>query len=189
LLKVKNLRVTFSKYRPFLAFLGRFFLVYLVLAGLYQFYLSRYDAPAQVDPITVAVADQSVWVLELLGVDAASEPHSSQPCMKLIYEGTFVARIIEGCNAISVMILFAAFVVAFSGRMRDTLWFLLAGSAVIYILNIVRISSLASALYHFPEYESALHGVLFPFIIYSVTFVLWVIWVNRYSYVKNPARK
>ena len=181
--------MTFSKYKPFITFLGRFFLVYLVLAGLYQFYLSRYDAPYAVDPITVVVADQSVWVLELFGVDAASEPHPRQPCMKLIYEGTFVARIIEGCNAISVMILFAAFVVAFSGRMRDTLWFIVAGSAVIYILNILRIALLAAALYHFPEYESPLHGVLFPFIIYSVTFMLWVIWVNRYSYVKNPVRK
>lgn len=178
----------FRKYKPFLGFLARFFVAYLVMAGLYQLYLSQYDVTRnQVDPITVAVGDQSAWVLRFFGSDAQSVPHPAQPCMKLLYNGKFVARIIEGCNAISVMVLFAAFVIAFSGKLRTMIWFLLVGFFVIYVLNVLRISLLASALYHWPQYESFLHGVVFPFVIYSIVFILWIIWVNQYSYVKNPA--
>lgn len=162
----------------------------MVLAGLYQWFLWGYDSDRfEVDPITVTVADQSVWLLDAFGSDAKSVKNPTQPCQDLIYNGKHVARIIEGCNAVSVMILFAAFVIAFSGRLRTTLWFIIAGGAVIYLLNVVRIAFLASLLYHFPKQEHILHGVVFPLFIYSVVFVLWLIWVNRYSYVKNPRSK
>lgn len=181
---------TFKKFRPFLVFLAKFFLSYIVLAGLYQLFLSGYDSNRfEVDPITVAVADQSVWLLEVFGSDAQSVKNPTQPCQDLIYNGRHVARIIEGCNAVSIMILFAAFVIAFSGKLRNTFWFIVAGCAIIYLLNVVRIAFLASLLYHFPKGEHILHGVVFPLFIYSVVFVLWMIWVNRYSYVKNPRSK
>lgn len=177
----------FKKFRPFLAFLAKFFISYVVLAALYQWFLSAYDSSRfEVDPITVTVADQSVWMLQVFGSDAQSVKNPTQPCQDLIYNGKHVARIIEGCNAVSVMILFAAFVIAFSGRIRATVWFVLAGCVTIYILNVIRIALLASLLYHFPQREHILHGVVFPLFIYSVVFALWMIWVNRYSYVKNP---
>lgn len=171
-------------------FLAKFFLSYVLLTAAYQYYLSGFDEKKfEVDDITKTVANQSVWLLEVFGSDASVTPHPSQPCVKLMYNGEFVARIVEGCNAISVIILFIAFVVAFSGKFRDTVLFILGGSLFVYFLNIGRIAFLASALYHYPQHEAFLHGVLFPLIIYSVVFLLWVIWVNRFSYVKNPARK
>jgi hypothetical protein len=36
-------------------------------------------------------------------------------------------------------------------------------------------------LYHFPEQNHLLHGVLFPALIYGSVFVLWFIWVNKFS--------
>ena len=171
------------KYKPFLLFLGKFFLSYIVLTAVYQFYLSGYNtAKFQVDPITRVVAEQSEGVLLLFNANASSRPHESQPCIKLFYNGKYVARIIEGCNAISVMILFTAFVIAFSGRWRPTLLFVMSGWLIIHVLNVARIALLCSAMYHFPQYEHFLHGVVFPLFIYSVVFVLWVIWVNKYSY-------
>jgi exosortase family protein XrtF len=48
-------------------------------------------------------------------------------------------------------------------------------------LNIGRIALLCIALYDFPQMEHILHGVIFPLVIYGVVFLLWVIWVNKYS--------
>ena len=58
--------------------------------------------------------------------------------MKLYYHGKWVARIIEGCNALNVMILFVAFVVAFSGKWKSTLLFIVFGIVVISFVSSFR---------------------------------------------------
>lgn len=179
-----------KKYKPFLLFLAKFFLTYLVVGVLYQVYLQGYDQTKnEIDPITISIGDQSKAIMDFFGADVQMRFHEKQPSIKIFYNGEYVARIIEGCNAISVMILFAAFVVAFSGKWKHTILFILSGCVLIHVLNIVRIALLCSAIYHFPEYQHFLHGVVFPLFIYSVVFVLWVIWVNKFSlYAKKPVR-
>ncbi len=172
----------FLKYKPFLLFLGKFFLTYLLLTVFYQFYLNQFDEKKfETDGFTTLVADQVQQVLFFSDVDASAVPHESQPTIKLFYNKKYVARIIEGCNAASVMILFAAFVIAFTGKWKHTILFLLSGCLLIHVLNIIRIALLSAALYHFPEQEHLLHGVVFPLFIYGVVFILWVIWVNKFS--------
>ena len=99
----------------------------------------------------------------------------------MIYNQKYVARIIEGCNAVSVVILFISFVVAFSGKLKPTLLFIFGGSLFVYVLNVVRIAILSVLMFHFPKQEPFLHGVLFPLYIYGVVFILWLIWVRKFS--------
>ncbi len=154
----------------------------MVLTIIYQSYLNRFDAnAAEVDTFTQLVADQSANVLSWTDAKSYTMPHLKEPSVKLIYKGKYISRIIEGCNAISVMILFISFVIAFTGKFKKTILFILFGSILIHILNIGRIALLCVALYHFPQYEHLLHGVIFPLVIYGVVFLLWVIWVNKYS--------
>ncbi len=176
------------KYKPFLLFLAKFFLTYVLLTAGYQGYLSRYDEKKfEVDPATESVAKQSAWILSAFGADVKIRRHESEPSIKLFYNYQYVARVIEGCNAISVMILFAAFIVAFTGKLKQTVLFIAVGCVLIHILNIVRIALLCSTIYHFPEQENFLHGVIFPLVIYGAVFILWVVWVNKFSaYAKKP---
>jgi len=88
-----------------------------------------------------------------------------------------------------VMILFVAFVIAFSGKFKNTIVFILLGLIIIHVLNVLRIALLSVALYSFPEYEHFLHGVVFPLVIYGVVFLLWVIWVNNYSSYARVSKK
>ena len=101
--------------------------------------------------------------------------------MKLLVRGKYLARIIEGCNAISVIVLFISFVIAFSGKLKTTVLFLLSGSILIYVVNLIRIVILAVGLYHYPWRSDILHSVIFPAIIYGMVFLLWMLWVNRFS--------
>jgi exosortase family protein XrtF len=177
-----------KKYKPFLLFLAKFFLTYVLLTAVYQWYLSGYDETKnEVDSITQSVGRQSETLLRLFG-NAGLDQHPSQPSMRLFYQGTYVARIIEGCNAISVMILFAAFIVAFSGKFKQTALFIIGGSILIHVLNIGRIALLCILIYHFPQHENFLHGVVFPLIIYGIVFLLWVIWVNKFSKYAKVAK-
>lgn len=180
--KNSNLKNYLIQYKPFLLFLGKFALTYLVLTFIYQGYLNQFDAKKnEVDTFTQSIAKQTVQVLTLFDGDASSELNTSQPNIKFFYNQKFVARIIEGCNAISVIILFIAFIVAFTGKLKTTIFYIIGGSVLIHILNIARIALLTVGLYYFPEQESFIHGVIFPLFIYSVVFVLWVIWVNKFS--------
>lgn len=137
------------------------------------------------DYITELVAKQSSSLISSFNYSADIIPHEISPTMKLYVNGQYLARIIEGCNAVSIMILFIAFVVAFAQKLKKTLLFLLAGSVLIYGVNIIRIAILAITLYHYPQYEKMLHGVVFPGIIYGMVFILWMLWVRRISKIKN----
>ncbi|NUY81757.1 exosortase family protein XrtF [Flavobacterium sp. MAH-1] len=173
---------TLKQYKPFFIFLLKFFAVYAGLTLIYQTYLNSFNAAAfEVDDFTKLVADQTKWFTDALGYHTEVKPHLLQPSIMFILDGTYVARVVEGCNALSVIILFAAFVVAFKGEWKKTLCFILGGTVLIHILNIVRIGLLSIALLHYPKYEHILHGVIFPAIIYGVVFLLWVVWVNKFS--------
>ena len=180
----------FIQYKPFLLFLGKFFLSYLILTFLYQIYLNQFDANKfEIDSFTKSVATQTETVLTWFDSQSYSAPHLSEPSMKIFYHNKYVSRIIEGCNALSVIILFASFVIAFSGKLKRTLVFIVLGSLVIHILNVIRIALLSVAMFKFPAYEHILHGVIFPLFIYSVVFLLWVIWVNKYSFYATETPK
>lgn len=167
-------------YKPFLLFLASFFGTYVLLSLCYQFFLNGFDSN-KTDSITHFVAQNTEAVLSWFYQLVRVEEVVNEPFYSVYFQNKCVARIVEGCNGISVIILFISFVVAFSGSLKNTLLFVFGGSLLIYILNVFRIGVLTVLIYYFPKQEHLLHGVLFPLIIYGVVFVLWVIWVNKFS--------
>lgn len=180
----------FNQFKPFLFFLGKFLFTYFILTLAYQSYLNQFDVSKfQVDGFTVLVTKQTVNVLEFFNYNSHETKNLLEPCMNLYFQGKFVSRIIEGCNGLSVIILFASFVVAFTGKWQQTVLYIIAGSLLIHVLNVVRIALLSICMFYFPEYQDLLHSVVFPLFIYGVVFVLWVIWVNKFSvYAKNSSK-
>nr|WP_298554454.1 exosortase family protein XrtF [uncultured Algibacter sp.] len=183
------MKVLFIKYKSVIKFILTFLLVYAVLSFSYKFYLQFSDGSKfYPDYLTHLVAKQSEALLNTLGYKTQVLPHPDEPSMKLIVNGKYLARVIEGCNGISVIILFLSFIVAFSGKLKTTFFFILSGSVLIYSINLIRIVLLTMGLYHYPDYEEVLHTVIFPGIIYGVVFLLWIFWVNRFSKLnKNHA--
>ena len=170
----------FILYKPFLIFLASFFLTYFILTFLYQNYLSNFEGN-KIDSITKMVGRNTEQVLLLFTNDSSVQESATHPYMKLFYNQQYVARIIEGCNAISVIVLFISFIVAFSGKLIPTLLYIFGGSLLIYVLNVIRIAALSVLIFYFPKQESILHGVIFPLSIYGIVFILWLIWVRKFS--------
>lgn len=172
----------FIIYKPFLLFLGKFLLTYLLLTLVYKSYLSQYDVQQfEVDSFTQIVANQTRDLMLLFNCDVSIAPNLKESAVNIYYNQRSMARIIEGCNGLSVIILFISFVVAFSGKIKPTLLFLLGGSLLVHILNVSRIALLCVLMYYYPKQQHLLHGVLFPLFIYGVVFLLWIIWVNKFS--------
>jgi len=171
-----------QKNRPFFVFLLKFGISYLLLSALYWFYLQQFDAETfEPDGITYVVAKQAKDLAVMLGEDATIERHDKEASYRFLVNGNRAARVVEGCNAVSVMILFAAFVTAFSSTFKRTFLFIIAGLAVIYFLNIVRVALLSLGYYYYPEYRGLLHDIVFPLFIYGVVFLLWILWVQKFS--------
>ncbi|TRX38798.1 exosortase family protein XrtF [Flavobacterium sp. ZT3R18] len=168
------------RYKPFLLFLGTFFFTYILLTFLYHFFLDSYER-GNVDAITRLVAQNADAVLSGFDKTVFIKEDSKEPFFTLYFHQKGLVRIVEGCNGISLIILFISFVVAFSGNLKNTLLFIFGGSLLIYVLNVLRIAILSVLIYCFPSQLHLLHAVLFPLIIYSVVFMLWIVWINKFS--------
>lgn len=172
----------FRKYKSVLRFILTFVGSYLLLILLYQAYL-KYGSSQTYYPdiITHLVAQQSEVLIQNMGYDGQVEPSKVEAAMNLKVNGLQLARIVEGCNAVSIILLFIAFMLAFWGGWKRTLLFILGGSILIYSINISRIAVLSIGLYEYPEYTDFLHGTVFPAIIYGTVFLLWFGWIRTFK--------
>jgi len=168
------------QFKPFLLFISTFFATYIFLTVVYKLYLDFFTV-TEVDGITDLVGYHVKFLMQLFGSDIKIQKSISDASLEIWYNKAYFVRIVEGCNAISIVILFISFIISFSGKFKTTLLFILFGVLFIYILNVIRIALLTVLLFHFPENQQFLHGVIFPLIIYGVVFILWIIWVNKFS--------
>ncbi|MGY5354777.1 exosortase family protein XrtF [Wenyingzhuangia sp. IMCC45467] len=169
-------------------FLLRFFGTYFLLFLCYSLFLLGTEIKApnfKSDPITKHVAKSTEWLLNTANTKAHVEQHTTELSFKLFINDDYVARVIEGCNSMSIIILFVAFIIAFKGAWKKTILFCVLGGISIYYVNIIRITLLSYGMVYFKQYEMILHDLLFPAFIYGYVFLLWVVWVNRFSNLKK----
>ena len=175
----------FQEFKPALLFVGKFLALYLVGNLLYGIFIELYDN--RPDPITVWVTNQSAKVLHVTGFSASAEINPAGPTVLLKENNKLVLRVYEGCNGVNVMIVFAAFIVAFGGRIRTMLWFVPLGLVVIHVANLARLWLLYYTALFEPKYFYYFHKYFFTAILYLIVFALWALWVIRF-HDKNRAR-
>jgi exosortase family protein XrtF len=177
-----------KKHKNILVFLLKFFATYFILFAFYSSYLQNSQHKKggfKTSSITTIVAKQTTEVLNLLGYSSYYKQHNEELSVKLFIQDRYTIRVIEGCNSISLIILFIAFIVAFAGSLKATLWFAVFGSVFIYGVNILRIAFLTLIIYKYPASQEFFHTLVFPAIIYGSIFLLWVIWVHQFSNYKK----
>ena len=169
----------FVKYKSVLRFVLLFLGSYLFLTVLYSFYLkASVSGGFYPDYFTNLVAHQSAAILDAFGYPSVLFDNHARAGVYLTVKENYTVNIVEGCNSISVIILFVSFIIAFAEGFKKTFLFLLVGMVSIYIVNLVRISLLVIALYKYPQHQEVLHSVVFPAVIYGMVFLLWIAWVR-----------
>lgn len=188
-----------KEFRPTILFLIKFFGVYLVLSVIYGIFISRYDTaePPVTDPITRFVTFNCTHTAALFGYSPMvvendhlnHESDEGQTYDSIWLDNTYAISVEEGCNGINIMILFLAFIVAFGGQALSMLLFIPTGLIFIHLSNIARLLLLClfnvewgGRHFHF------FHKYGFTAIIYLAVFLLWYLWVMRFS-GKNIFRK
>ena len=170
---------TLKTYRPVLVFIGKFAGVYAVLVALYNKYLAYWGN--ETDGLTRFVGKNVNYFFRLFHIDASTPALETERGLKLIINGEYVGRIVEGCTAISVIIMFVAFVIAFGKSLKKTLLFALAGSLLIFVINIFRITLLGYLYYAFPAYQDVVHRIIFPAVIYGFVVLLWIVFIKKFN--------
>lgn len=167
----------FKDFKPVLSILLRFVVIYVVLILLYQLYLNTQTG---LDGVSNWVAGQVCSVQNGLGYASHMKPEPQWETSYFVVNGKHPSRMVEGCNAVSIMILFLAFIFAFYKGMK-TFVFAGIGLVIMHIMNVLRIAGLNLLYFVAPQYFKMGHDYLFPAIIYGTVVALWLIWIKFFA--------
>ncbi|MCU7614308.1 exosortase family protein XrtF [Chryseobacterium sp. GMJ5] len=166
-------------FKPVLGILLRFIIIYLVLLFAYQFYLNSFKAQG-LDHYSRMIAEQVRFIQSKLGIATQLYDDVAKEQVWFYVKQKYVTRMVEGCNAVSVMILFLSFVFAFY-KGSKTFIFALAGLLILYLMNVARIMGLNIVTRDYPQYNKMSHDYLFPAVIYGTVVVLWLVWIKFFA--------
>ena len=148
--------------------------LYLAWFLVYDFWLKP---DGQLDyRLTTNIAHVSANLLQMLGLDAHVEHRS-----RLFIGNKAGVWIDHPCNGLELYALFAGFILVYPGLWRRKLLFIPLGIAIIYGLNIFRVTLLALNYEYSRQSFAFNHKYVFTFVVYSVIFGMWMLWVNRYA--------
>lgn len=176
-------------FNPVILFIVKFIAVYFLLLLAYNYYLSFYIPHNIPDPFSSWVGKCTAALANVFGLEATLANDKVAPWVWIYLSQKRTAYINEGCNAISIMIIFAAFIVAFSTTIKNTFSYILVGLIVILFMNVVRITMMSYIVRYHKEYTKPAHDYLFPAIIYGTIFLLWMIWVRYFVKRKTKANE
>lgn len=168
----------------FVTFLLKAGVLYTAAYLLYEFVLKKYTL---VDEKFIRfIINVCVGIFNILGYKTF-ESREVDDVQVFGIDGSNGVWIGGPCNGITLMCLFAVFVIAYPGSVKNKLWYVPLGIVLVFLINIIRIVALALIAYYAPQYLNFNHTYTFTFLAYSFVFMLWMIWVNRLSSTRQPS--
>lgn len=166
----------------------RFILVgsisYLGLFLLYEFYLNPHTfLDEQIINNLVIITEKALKSLSYATIEYSNGALQN----RVGVTGSTGLFIGEPCNGFSLFILFLAFIVAFPGPVKHKIWFIPVGILLIHLINALRVIGLVLIVNKNPQWLSFNHDYTFTILVYSFVFLLWWIWINKFSPLSQPA--
>ncbi len=158
---------------------------YALLSLVYQGYLRQFGS--DVDPMSKWLGQHAAWSLRAVGYGASSENTASLAEQRVLIDTVAKVKVIEGCNGLSVMVLFVSFMLGFGRFTWDKARFMGLGLMAIHAFNVMRVAVLALLIHHTDRTYYDLQKNMFTGSIYVLVLVLWVWWTHRATLTNNPA--
>ena len=130
----------------------------------------------------IILLDLSKFFTELLGYEVVIYGKTIKIIDRLTISGVYLDR---GCMGRNVMLGFAGMIVALPGKLKDKLWYIPLGLIILTLVNVFRIAGLAVTAECCPEYSDINHYLYFKYAAWSVIFILWYIWINKFIIKKS----
>lgn len=140
--------------------------------------------------VTDATAATSTAVLRVVGYDADYHNHTRGEVFfsTIRIGGEDQLNIGDPCNALTLVVLFAGFIIVYPGNGWYKLGFIAIGSFVIFGLNLIRCLLLIFNYLFLKSSFDFNHKYTFTIAIYLCVFYFWMLWANRLSKLKPTGR-
>lgn len=153
--------------------------LYVMFYCIYEFYIKKHTTLDQL--FIRKLIHVCTSVLETFGYHTFASKETNDVQVFGI-DGSNGVWIGGPCNGINLMFLFAIFIIAYpSNGIKQKLWFIPLGILIVHTVNIIRIVSLSLIALYAPEYLDFNHTYTFTFLVYSIVFGLWMLWVNIFA--------
>lgn len=178
-------RTLYTKYRyhPFF-FLAVLFLVFLILSVFEGLAMENPYIWGKLNYLTLLVTENSASFLRMLGYGTTIGPNTNGG-YRLWVDGQMSVSVAYHCNGLSILLLFATFILVASGKMKTKLWFIPLGLLSIHLINVARVSLLAITYKYHPAWVDFNHKYAFTVVVYSWIILLYVVWMKKYAFVDN----
>ncbi|MGQ0829531.1 MAG: exosortase X [Bacteroidota bacterium] len=164
---------------PVVRFLISIFILYIIWYCVYNLWLHPLGT------VDLIVIDTSIviskWMLESLNYTVFTGVERV-----IGIDGTGGLWIGDNCNGITLFALFAGFIIAYKGRAKQKLFYIILGILSLELLNVFRIVGLAILDTQSRAWTEFNHTYTFNIIIYAYIFLLWMMWVNKFSNKQKP---
>ncbi len=147
-------------------------IVFVVLIGLfYGFVRTPTSEGEQFRPYLELIAATTAGVLDLLGYEITVND-------TMVSSSQFSMQIVQGCDAIEPIALFAAAVVASPVSLWAKIPGLLVGWVSLLLINLLRLVSLFIIGISFPALFDVMHEHIWQAVFIVLAIVFWAIWVQ-----------
>lgn len=174
-------------------FLLRAVLILVIWKVLYLVFL----LPTRVldKPLSHSVATSATW---LLNATTGSTDYSAKseagnvnfdgvikvmPLDDIYFGQRNVVSIEDGCNALELFILYIGFIVCMPAAMSRKVLFVVAGTIMIYVVNVIRCAGITYIILYYPQHADFAHHYVFTFIVYGFIIALWLIFAKKLNLV------
>ncbi|MFN8436952.1 MAG: archaeosortase/exosortase family protein [Cytophagales bacterium] len=130
--------------------------------------------------LTQKVTENSISILNLFNNQYSIFVNPYGKC-SILYQNLKVISVNHACNGQVLYPVFYAFIIATSGSWINKIIYISVGSVIIYICNLLRVVTLVLIRLNFPQYLNFNHKYTFTIVVYSVIFLMWYLWVNKFS--------
>ncbi|AHM58654.1 Transmembrane exosortase (Exosortase_EpsH) [Flammeovirgaceae bacterium 311] len=137
--------------------------------------------------LTQITAGAGALSLNLLGynIEAAKVAEGSE----LFLDNEPLLLIASNCNGLIVFALFAAFILIFPKNWSKKLLFIPAGVMLLFLLNVLRVTSLSLIQIYHAEWLEFNHKYSFTILMYAAVFGLWMLWVKKFATPSSSSKK
>ncbi len=179
----------FKKYWQDVPFTVRKFLISaLILFTIWKFSYHLYFKPHRLldVPLTELTSKHTKTLLSFLYPqyhfsEIVIQPKTSQDFFGIsIYKYTKkILSVFDPCNALELYVLYIAFIVCMPSNWKRMLFFIIAGLASIYLLNIIRCTFLGILNLNRSVYVDFAHHYLFTMVVYIAIFLIWALYIKK----------
>jgi exosortase/archaeosortase family protein len=171
-------------------FLGRVVLLFIVWKLLYILVLIPNEVPdswmvKQLGKGTTAFLNNYYHTDLFTNANTLRKKQYGNDLVPVTYSTVFyknnrkVIGIYQACDGLELMVLYAGFIICFSGFWIRKIVFIVLGIIGLFVINILRSGLLGIISLQFPVHFDFAHKYFFNLIVYGFTFLLWIFFISN----------